>query len=123
MNKENTPCGKSFNKIKFVRKEAIVMKFLPGFSLLDNTIDNFFDEPFELRKQNFMKTDIHEKDGYLIVNATTNTNKEEKDENGNIIKKRKVQWKLHSKFENVELHLVIQYIEDTKIEEKRILIQ
>lgn len=137
------------------------MKFLPGFSLLDSAFDNFFEEPFGLRKQGFMKTDIHEKDGnyvfdmelpgyqkedialtlkdgYLLVNASTKQDKEEKDDKGNVIRKERYHGScsrsfyvgeqvkeedIQAKFENGELSIVIPHVESKQIEEKRILIQ
>ena len=82
------------------------MKYYPGFRHFD-LFDNFFEEP-----KNVLKTDIHEKDGfyelnmeapgykkediqielkngYLMVHATRNENKEEKDEQGRIIRQER----------------------------------
>ncbi|NBK96666.1 MAG: Hsp20/alpha crystallin family protein [Erysipelotrichia bacterium] len=88
------------------------MKFLPGFSLLDS-FDDFFNDSFDLsRNSDYMKTDVHEKDGnyimdmelpgykkedihlslkdgYLNISAQTNNDREEKDDKGNIIRKER----------------------------------
>lgn len=87
------------------------MKFLPGFSLLDDAF-SLFDDSFVSRKETYMKTDVHEKDGnyildmelpgykkediqlslkdgYLNISAVTNTSNEEKDDKGNIIRQER----------------------------------
>ena len=84
------------------------MKYYPGFSTF-GLFDNWFGES---TTTGLMKTDIHEKDGlyeldmevpgynkediqielkdgYLKVNATRNTNKEEKDDQGRIIRQER----------------------------------
>ncbi len=137
------------------------MKFLPGFSLLDNAFDNFLDEPYALRKQTFMKTDICEKDGkyvldmelpgyqkdnitlslkngYLLVNASTSNNKEEKDDKGNVIRKERFSGScsrsfyvgkqvkeedIQAKFDNGELHIEVAHKEEKELEVKQIEVQ
>ena len=95
------------------------MKLVPmnnnlGFSLFDNMFDDFFKDPFFARNNvaKVMKTDIQEKDnnyildmdlpgydkedvkaqlkdGYLTITAQKNTNNEQKDEQGNYIRRER----------------------------------
>ena len=85
-----------------------------GVSLFDNMFDDFFKDPFFARNNvaKVMKTDIQEKDnnyvldmdlpgydkedvkaqlkdGYLIITAQKNTNNEQKDEQGNYIRRER----------------------------------
>ena len=85
-----------------------------GVSLFDNMFDDFFKDPFFARNNvaKVMKTDIQEKDnnyildmdlpgydkedvkaqlkdGYLTITAQKNTNNEEKDEQGNYIRRER----------------------------------
>ena len=85
-----------------------------GVSLFDNMFDDFFKDPFFARNNTakVMKTDIQEKDnnyildmdlpgydkedvkaqlkdGYLTITAQKNTNNEEKDEQGNYIRRER----------------------------------
>lgn len=88
-----------------------------------NIFDDFFDDPFFNSKQEIklMKTDIKEhdnkyelvidlpgynkedikiniEDGYLIINASTNTSTNEKDENGCYIRKERYYGECSRKF-------------------------
>ena len=95
------------------------MKLVPrnnnlGFSLFDNMFDDFFKDPFFTRNNSVkvMKTDIQEKDdkyildmdlpgydkedikaqlkdGYLTISAQKNTSNDEKDEEGNYIRRER----------------------------------
>ena len=95
------------------------MKLVPrnnnlGFSLFDNMFDDFFKDPFFTRNNSVkvMKTDIQEKDdkyildmdlpgydkedikaqlkdGYLTISAQKNTANDEKDEDGNYIRRER----------------------------------
>ena len=85
-----------------------------GFSLFDNMFDDFFKDPFFTRNNSVkvMKTDIQEKDdkyildmdlpgydkedikaqlkdGYLTISAQKNTSNDEKDEEGNYIRRER----------------------------------
>ncbi len=85
-----------------------------GVSLFDNMFDDFFTDPFFTRNNSFkaMKTDIQEKDnnyvldmdlpgygkedikvqlkdGYLTITAQKNTSNDEKDEDGNYIRRER----------------------------------
>ena len=85
-----------------------------GVSLFDNMFDDFFKDPFFARNNvaKVMKTDIQEKDnnyildmdlpgydkedvkaqlkdGYLTITAQKNTNNEQKDEQGNYIRRER----------------------------------
>ncbi|MBP3852827.1 MAG: Hsp20/alpha crystallin family protein [Erysipelotrichaceae bacterium] len=85
------------------------MKYYPGFGRL---FDDFFNDSFTSQSTGLLKTDIREKDGsyqlsmevpgcnkediqielsqgYLKVTATRNTNKEEKDESGHMIRQER----------------------------------
>ena len=87
-----------------------------------NIFDDFFDDPFFNSHENkIMKTDIkehddkyelivdlpgfdkndikmHIEDGYLVINAKTNTNNDEKDENGKYIRKERYYGECSRKF-------------------------
>ena len=95
------------------------MKLVPrnnnlGVSLFDNMLDDFFKDPFFTRNNSVkvMKTDIQEKDdkyildmdlpgydkedikaqlkdGYLTISAQKNTSNDEKDEEGNYIRRER----------------------------------
>ena len=95
------------------------MKLVPrnnnlGFSLFDNMFDDMFRDPFFTNSNNtkLMKTDIQEKDnnyildmdlpgyekedikaqlkdGYLTITAQKNTSNEDKDEEGNYIRRER----------------------------------
>ena len=95
------------------------MKLVPrnnnlGFSLFDNMFDDMFRDPFFTNSNNtkLMKTDIQEKDnnyildmdlpgydkedikaqlkdGYLTISAQKNTSNDEKDEEGNYIRRER----------------------------------
>ena len=95
------------------------MKLVPrnnnlGFSLFDNMFDDMFRDPFftSSNTTKLMKTDIQEKDdkyildmdlpgydkedikaqlkdGYLTITAQKNTSNEDKDENGNYIRRER----------------------------------
>ena len=95
------------------------MKLVPrnnnlGVSLFDNMFDDFFKDPFFTRNNSVkvMKTDIQEKDdkyildmdlpgydkedikaqlkdGYLTISAQKNTSNDEKDEEGNYIRRER----------------------------------
>ena len=95
------------------------MKLVPrnnnlGVSLFDNMFDDFFKDPFFTRNNSVkvMKTDIQEKDdkyildmdlpgydkedikaqlkdGYLTISAQKNTSNDEKDEDGNYIRRER----------------------------------
>ena len=95
------------------------MKLVPrnnnlGVSLFDNMFDDFFKDPFFTRNNSVkvMKTDIQEKDdkyildmdlpgydkedikaqlkdGYLTITAQKNTSNDEKDEEGNYIRRER----------------------------------
>ena len=85
-----------------------------GVSLFDNMFDDFFKDPFFTRNNSVkvMKTDIQEKDnnyvldmdlpgydkedikaqlkdGYLTISAQKNTSNDEKDEDGNYIRRER----------------------------------
>lgn len=88
------------------------MKFMPTrYSLFDDLFDDMFDRP-TYRNLPVMKTDVHEKDGnyildielpgynkedvnielqdgYINISATHNTNDEEKDAKGNVIRQER----------------------------------
>ena len=90
------------------------MRLLPRM-MFDDFFDDVFDEPLLHRNAiTAMRCDIHEKDGsylldielpgcskedikmdledgYLTVSAIRNTNKEEKDDQGNVIRQERVQ--------------------------------
>ena len=92
--------------------EAMYMKYYPGFRGFD-LFDDFFDDDFGFAPTRCMKTDITEKDGnylldievpgikkediqlelkngYLKITASRNTNNEQKDENGKIIRQERM---------------------------------
>ena len=86
------------------------MKYYPGFNRFD-LFDDFFSDA-TTKTANVLKTDIHEKDGYyvlsmeapgvkkedvtaelkdgyLTIHATSNQNKDEKDEDGKYIRRER----------------------------------
>lgn len=90
------------------------MKLLPGFTTFDDVFDNMFDDPFfrRTRTANLMKTDVKEigdkyqlemevpgfakedisielRDGYLNISAKKSNNNDEKDNDGNIIRRER----------------------------------
>jgi len=90
------------------------MRFIPKtYNLFDNMFDDFFNDPdLKTSRSIGLKTDIVEKDdkyqlqievpgfkkedisiklenGYLIINARSNNEKEEKDDQGNIIRRER----------------------------------
>jgi len=90
------------------------MRFIPKtYNLFDNMFDDFFNDPdLKASRSVGLKTDIVEKDdkyqlqievpgfkkedisiklenGYLIINARSNNEKEEKDDQGNIIRRER----------------------------------
>lgn len=126
----------------------------------DNLFDNFFNDPFfarEPHKVDLMKTDIKEidnayeitmnlpgvkkedvnaqlKDGYLTVQATSNTNKEEKDEQGTYIRRERysgscsrsfyvgkevTEQDIKAKFEDGTLKMMIPKKEEKAVEDKK----
>ena len=103
-----------------------------GVSLFDNMFDDFFKDPFFTRNNSVkvMKTDIQEKDdkyildmdlpgydkedikaqlkdGYLTISAQKNTSNDEKDEEGNYIRRERYCGKCSRSF----------YVEDSIKEE------
>ena len=94
-----------------------------GVSLFDNMFDDFFKDPFFTRNNSVkvMKTDIQEKDdkyildmdlpgydkedikaqlkdGYLTISAQKNTSNDEKDEEGNYIRRERYCGKCSTSF-------------------------
>ena len=90
------------------------MKLLPGFATFDDVFDNMFDYPFfrGTRTTNLMKTDVKEigdnyqlemevpgfakedisielHDGYLNISAKKSNDNDEKDNDGNIIRRER----------------------------------
>lgn len=106
------------------------MKFFPRtYDLFDDAFDDMFNMPFFTGHNNgLMRTDITEKDdhylldvelpgckkediqiglrdGYLNINASRNSNKEEKDDKGNLIRQERYSGNFSRSFyvgENVE---------------------
>lgn len=97
---------------------------------------------FEIELPGYQKDDIHAKlkDGYLTISASRNENKDEKDEEGNYIRRERYSGKcqrsffvgkeireedVKAKFENGILHLVVPKLEEKKLveSEKRIEIE
>lgn len=133
------------------------MKLLPN--VFDDNFDNFFKDPFFRRTSSIMKTDIHEaedcfllnmelpgyhkedinlelKDGYLNVNATQNSDNEEKDKKGNIIRKERYSGScsrsffvgnaireedIKANFENGELRITFPKETAAKVETKKFI--
>ena len=90
------------------------MKLLPGFTTFDDVFDNMFDDPFfrGTRTTNLMKTDVKEigdnyqlemevpgfakedisielHDGYLNISAKKSSDNDQKDNDGNIIRRER----------------------------------
>lgn len=136
------------------------MKFLPSYNLFDDTFDDMFYEPlFTKRNADIMKTDIVEKDGqylldmelpgydkadikvelndgYLVVNAHKNNQKEEKDKKGNVVRQERYSGQcsrsfyvgdqvkeedVKAKFENGELKIVLPVQNEKQIQEKKLI--
>lgn len=133
------------------------MKFLPD--IFNDNMEDLFYDPFFSKTSSYMKTDIKEKDGnylldmelpgyqkedlqmelkngYLNIRAVRNTNKEEKDEKGNIIHQERfsgscsrnfyvgegvTQADIKASFENGELKVVIPKIDHKEVEEKKFI--
>ena len=138
------------------------MRLLPRM-MFDDFFDDVFDEPLLHRNAiTAMRCDIHEKDGsylldielpgcskedikmdledgYLTVSAIRNTNKEEKDDQGNVIRQERVQGScsrsfyvgegvkqedMKARFEDGILHLEFPKTSQKQVEEThRILIE
>lgn len=87
------------------------MKYYPGFNRFD-LFDDFFQDGMNTKSANVLKTDIHEKDGYYIldmevpgvhkediqielkdgylkITASRNTSQEDKDNKGRIIRQER----------------------------------
>ena len=134
------------------------MKFFPRTNdLFDTVFDDMFTSPiFNARNDMVMKTDITEKDGnymldmelpgcrkedihlelndgYLNVSASRNTNKEEKDDKGNLIRQERysgsfsrsfyvgehiTEADIHPKYENGILSFTVPKKEQKAVEEK-----
>ena len=137
------------------------MKLLPRMNLFDDVFESFFDEPlFQRSTVTDMKTDIHEKDGYylldmelpgyhkediqidlqdgyLIVKADRNEDKEEKDAKGNVIRRERHSGSclrsfyvgdlreddIKSKFINGELKIILPSVKPQVEEKKQIMIE
>ncbi len=136
------------------------MKLLPSYNLFDDTFDDMFYEPlFTKRNADIMKTDIVEKDGqylldmelpgydkadikvelndgYLVVNAHKNNQKEEKDKKGNVVRQERYSGQcsrsfyvgdqvkeedVKAKFENGELKIVLPVQNEKQIQEKKLI--
>ncbi|MFQ6792265.1 MAG: Hsp20/alpha crystallin family protein [Thomasclavelia sp.] len=88
------------------------MKLLPGFTTFDDVFDNMFNDPFFKGSTSHMRTDVKEvgdnyqlamevpgfskddisielRDGYLNISANKSTNNDEKDTDGNIIRRER----------------------------------
>ncbi len=138
------------------------MRLLPRM-MFDDFFDDVFDEPLLHRNAiTAMRCDIHEKDGsylldielpgcskedikmdledgYLTVSAIRNTNKEEKDDQGNVIRQERVQGScsrsfyvgeavtpedIKAHYENGELKIVLPKKDAPAVEnEKTIMIE
>ena len=143
------------------------MKLVPrnnnlGFSLFDNMFDDMFRDPFFTNSNNtkLMKTDIQEKDnnyildmdlpgyekedikaqlkdGYLTITAQKNTSNEDKDEEGNYIRRERYCGKcsrsfyvgnidksaISAKFENGVLEVTLPKQEKSINEDNKIKIE
>ena len=135
------------------------MKFFPRTNdLFDTVFDDMFTSPiFNARNDMVMKTDITEKDGnymldmelpgcrkedihlelndgYLNVSASRNTNKEEKDDKGNLIRQERysgsfsrsfyvgehiTEADIHPKYENGLLSFFVPQAQEQAVEEKK----
>ena len=137
------------------------MKLLPRMNLFDDVFESFFDEQlFQRSTVTDMKTDIHEKDGYylldmelpgyhkediqidlqdgyLIVKADRNEDKEEKDAKGNVIRRERHSGScsrsfyvgdlreddIKAKFINGELKIILPSVKPQVEEKKQIMIE
>ena len=133
------------------------MKFLPD--LFNDTLEDLFYDPFFSKTNSYMKTDIKEKDGnylldmelpgyqkediqmelkdgYLTIQATRNSNKDEKDDKGNVIRQERFsgscsrnfyvgegikQSDIKANFENGELKILIPKVDHKEVEEKKFI--
>lgn len=133
------------------------MKFLPDF--FNDTFDELFYDPFFSKSSSYMKTDIKEQDGhylldmelpgfkkediqlelkngYLSIHAKRDTNNEEKDKEGNIIRQERFsgscsrnfyvgegvkQSDIKANFDNGELKILIPKIDHKDVEEKKVI--
>lgn len=133
------------------------MKFLPDF--FNDTFDELFYDPFFSKSSSYMKTDIKEQDGhylldmelpgfkkediqlelkngYLSIHAKRDTNNEEKDKEGNIIRQERFsgscsrnfyvgegvkQSDIKANFDNGELKILIPKIDHKEVEEKKVI--
>ena len=133
------------------------MKFLPDF--FHDTFDELFYDPFFSKSSSYMKTDIKEQDGhylldmelpgfkkediqlelkngYLSIHAKRDTNNEEKDKDGNIIRQERFsgscsrnfyvgegvkQSDIKANFDNGELKILIPKIDHKEVEEKKVI--
>lgn len=133
------------------------MKFLPGF--FNDTFDDLLYDPFFSKTSSYMKTDIKEKDGnylldmelpgfnkediqmelkdgYLSVHAKRDTQKDEKDDKGNIIRQERFsgscsrnfyvgegiqQSDIKANFENGELKILIPKKEHKEVKETKFI--
>ena len=140
-----------------MQSEAIYMKFLPDF--FHDTFDELFYDPFFSKSSSYMKTDIKEQDGhylldmelpgfkkediqlelkngYLSIHAKRDTNNEEKDKEGNIIRQERFsgscsrnfyvgegvkQSDIKANFDNGELKILIPKIDHKEVEEKKVI--
>lgn len=140
-----------------MQSEAMYMKFLPDF--FQDTFDELFYDPFFSKSSSYMKTDIKEQDGhylldmelpgfkkediqlelkngYLSIHAKRDTNNEEKDKEGNIIRQERFsgscsrnfyvgegvkQSDIKANFDNGELKILIPKIDHKEVEEKKVI--
>lgn len=143
--------------MKDMQSEAMYMKFLPDF--FQDTFDELFYDPFFSKSSSYMKTDIKEQDGhylldmelpgfkkediqlelkngYLSIHAKRDTNNEEKDKEGNIIRQERFsgncsrnfyvgegvkQSDIKANFDNGELKILIPKIDHKEVEEKKVI--
>lgn len=127
--------------------------------LFNDSFDEFFNDSFLQRTNSLMKTDIHDidggylldmelpgyqkediqlelKDGYLNISASRNSNNEEKDDQGNIIRKERysgscsrsffvgkhvTEADIKASFVNGELKITVPKADAAKVEEKRFI--
>lgn len=133
------------------------MAFLPSFNLFDDVFDDVKNRYFTSKTNDHMTTDISEKDGnyilnmalagynkedikislddgYLTVTATKSSNKEEKDDEGNIIHQERYsgtssrsfyvsdtvkEEDVKASFENGELKITVPKIDKKEVENKK----
>ena len=143
--------------MKDMQSEAMYMKFLPDF--FQDTFDELFYDPFFSKSSSYMKTDIKDQDGhylldmelpgfkkediqlelkngYLSIHAKRDTNNEEKDKEGNIIRQERFsgscsrnfyvgegvkQSDIKANFDNGELKILIPKIDHKEVEEKKVI--